>query len=238
MALFPVFTGPGERRLMTAFSQVTSFNFPLTYSFQEQKRSMDLLIVYLYTPTHTLYLNIFKYSREIIIPLTFIKVPNLQIWRIWVLLLYYGRYYDRCHNSLPLPTPTLSLPPSLWPSPLYLRSLANPFTFFHPVPLGPFPATAVSLSHVSVTLFLFWPSVYFVHLISHMNEIKWYLSFIIWLFHLAWYSPSLFMLLQKLRVFSFLWPHGRVWIFYLYVKSAKTGKAVTDYCFIVLKIGA
>ena len=62
-------------------------------------------------------------------------------------------------------------PPSLWPSPhcclylwvMHVCSLANPFPFFPPVPSSSSPLTAVSLSHVSVPLFLFCLSIYFVH---------------------------------------------------------------------------
>ena len=75
--------------------------------------------------------------------------------------------------------------PLLWPSPhcclclcvIYTLFLVNPFAFFHPVPPPPFPLTPVTLLHVSMPLFLLYPSVYFVHQIPHMSEIIWYLSF-------------------------------------------------------------
>ena len=45
--------------------------------------------------------------------------------------------------------------------------------------------TAVSLFHVSIPLFLYCSSVYFVHQIPHRSEIIQYLSFIDWLITLS-----------------------------------------------------
>ena len=62
------------------------------------------------------------------------------------------------------------------------RSLANPFTPFLQVS---HPLTAISLFHVSTPLFLFHSSVYFVHEIPHISDIKWYMSFSDWLISLS-----------------------------------------------------
>ena len=64
-------------------------------------------------------------------------------------------------------------------------SLADPFTFFHPVPLPSSRLTAVSLFHESLPLCLFCSSVQFVHSIPHMSEIVWCLSLSDWLISLS-----------------------------------------------------
>ena len=66
---------------------------------------------------------------------------------------------------------------------MHLCSLANPFPFFHPAPSPAPPLNSVSLSHVSMPLFLFCSQVYFVHQIPHISEIIWYLSSLAGLFH-------------------------------------------------------
>ena len=91
----------------------------------------------------------------------------------------------------PLPAPALAALPSghhhccLCPRVMHVCSLANPFTFFHPVSSPPSSQTAAGLLHVSMTLFLFYSSVYFVLQIPHISEIIWYLSFTDWLISLS-----------------------------------------------------
>ena len=63
-----------------------------------------------------------------------------------------------------------------------LRLIPPPCFIQHPQNL---PLISVSLFPVSLPLFLFCSSVYFVHQIPHMSEIVWYLSFANWLISLS-----------------------------------------------------
>ena len=93
--------------------------------------------------------------------------------------------------SSPLPT-SIQPPTHLWPSPhcclclcvMCMCPSANPFIFFHSV-LPPSALTAVTLFSVSMSLFLFCLSVYFVHQIPHTEKIIWYLSCSDWLISLS-----------------------------------------------------
>ena len=84
-----------------------------------------------------------------------------------------------------------------------LLFFVNPFTIFTHPPNPP-PLTAVSLFSVSMSLFLFCLLVYFVHQIPHTSKIIDMCLSLSGLFHLAQYSPGLFILLQKVRFSSFL----------------------------------
>ena len=80
------------------------------------------------------------------------------------------------HLHLPLAIITLSVSMCLYVCVCECVCVFNPFTFFHPGPQFPSPLTAVSLFYVSMSLFC--SSFYFVHHISHRNEITWYFSFL------------------------------------------------------------
>ena len=83
------------------------------------------------------------------------------------------------------PLPSLSQSSYCCACPWVLRtcSLVNRITVFHPVP--PSPLDTVSLFYVSMLLFLFCLLVYCVHLIPHISEFRWYLSFTDWLISLS-----------------------------------------------------
>ena len=111
--------------------------------------------------------------------------------------------------SLP-PLPSSCTPlHSLWPSPhcclclwvMHICSLANPFTFFYPVP--PSTSDGVSLFQLSMTLFLFCSSVHFVHQLSHISEIIWYLSFSTQLISLSMVFPRSIHTVAKGNIFFF-----------------------------------
>ena len=105
--------------------------------------------------------------------------------------LYFFPFFIDTNADVPIPPPHFahihpsSAPPSLWLSPhcflclwvTHIRSLANPFTFFHPALPPTSPRTAVSLFLESMPLFLFCSSADFVHYISRISEIIWCLSF-------------------------------------------------------------
>ena len=102
--------------------------------------------------------------------------------------------------------------PSLWPSPhcclclwiLHKCSLANPFSFFHPVPL-PLPSDScqgVPGPHASVSSL----SVYFAHYIPPVSEIMWYSSLTDWLISLSIIIFRLIHAVEKVRLPLFLQP--------------------------------
>ena len=134
----------------------------------------------------------FKHKRRLNINCKW-KIKFLNNFSFISFLLYFYCLHDhRCLHfpSLCPPSPGLNTPsPSLWLSPhcclcqwvMHTHSLANLFTFFHPVPLCPLPSNShqsVPCTHASVSV-LFVSL--FLHYIPHISKIIWYLSFSDWL---------------------------------------------------------
>ena len=135
------------------------------------------------------------YKHEIIFKVYFKVLKNQIIvteWNIFIFLDFLFLLLTLLQVSPFTPFSPLhpaSSPTSLWPPPhcclclwvMHGCSLAHPFTFFHLVPSPYSPLTFISLFNMSMPLFLFCSSHYFVHSIPHVSEIIWYLSFSDWL---------------------------------------------------------
>ena len=117
-------------------------------------------------------------------------------------------FYCLCYYSYPPPpstTPSFRQSPHcyLCPWAMLICSLAIPFTFFYPVTPTPSTLTAISLFQVSMPLFLFCSLDSTYRLRSYGICLS-----LTGLFHLAQQCPGLSMLLQKVRVPSFLLLHS------------------------------
>ena len=123
------------------------------------------------------------------------KIPMTFFPYIVYFLLYFFHYYLTLYTSIPPAITTLFS--------VFMCFLSLFFLCLFPLPIyqAPYPS---QLSSCSLSLSLFCLLVHFVHQISHISEIIWYLSFSDWLISLSIMFSRSIHAVRKGKIFFFL----------------------------------